>query len=192
MAGMIAPTTKVIGCVDDDVEYAAQTLLRNYYGQQGGLIDDVFLQHGQYGGWLGEKTLKRFFRGLPVAVQDSLKMIRDVGMSGAREFAGDLSRGEDWRKAGLKRLGETGGTIASKVLSRIMTGRGGRRRNIRHRGAATRGSSSATTGRVGRRRKRRKTAATRKRRAPARRRRKTAKKTTKRRRRRTTKQTGLG
>jgi hypothetical protein len=194
---MIAPTTKVIGCMDDDVEYAAQTLLRKYYGQQGGLIDDVFLQHGQYGGWLGEKTFKKFFRGLPVPVQESLKMIRDVGLTGVRDYAGDVSRGEDWRKAGLRRLGETGSTIASRLgerISRMMSGRGGgRKRNIRRRGATKRGSSSATSGRVGRRRKGRKSTATSsgKRRAPARRRRKTTKRTTKRRR-RTTKQKGFG
>jgi hypothetical protein len=190
MAGMNEP--KVIGCMDDDVEEAAETLLRKYYIQQGGLIDDVFMQQGQYGGWLGEKTLKRFYRGLPVPVKESLQMIRDVAMGGIRDYAGDISRGEDWRKSGMRRISETGGTIASRLgqkLSKMMSGRG-RRRNKRRRGTTKRGSSTATSGRVGRKRKKRTT----RRKTPARKtaskRKKTKRKTTKRR--TSSKQKGYG
>jgi hypothetical protein len=183
-----AQTTKVIGCVDDDVQYAAETLLRNYYGQQGGLIDDVFMQHGQYGGWLGEKTLKRFYRGLPIPVQESLKMIKDVALSGFRDYAGDISRGDDWRKSALRRASEAGGTIVGNLGRRIMTGRG-RKRNKRRRGSTKKGSSRTSSGRVGRRRKRKTTAKRGKRKAPARKKRSTKRKTTKR---RSTKQQGAG
>jgi hypothetical protein len=159
MANLAFSMPKVIGCLDDDVQEAASTVIAMYYSpaqQVGGAIDDFFVQHGQFGGWLGEKTIKRFYRALPAPIRAGLETLRDEALSGLKDFAGDVARGEDWRRAGLKRAS----TAGSNVLRRLMTGRG---RNKSLHDAVKLYSFSPTTGGVGRspptrKRKRRRTA----------------------------------
>jgi hypothetical protein len=188
----IAPSTKIIGFIDDDVRECQASILGAYYGgQQGGLIDNVFYQDGQFGGWLGERTLKRFYHSLPGLVKSGLQTVRDTAMSGIRDFATDISKGGNWRSAGIGRLGELGGTLASKFgnkLASMMRGGGRRKRNKRRKAGSGRCSSLASTGRVTRRKRRRRKTTTAARRRTTRRRGVKRKTTTTRRR---TRRTGV-
>lgn len=155
-------STKIIGCLDEDVQDLADSFYGKYYGeQQGGLMPHVFLQHGQFGGWLGEKTFKRFYRGLPGSIRSGIETVRDETLAGLKNFAGDIATGTDWREAGQQRLGEVGKSLAGKFgkkLLRMMTGRGRGRRGRNKRVPRTRtsrsfSSSGVRSGRVVRRRR---------------------------------------
>jgi hypothetical protein len=176
--------TKIIGYMDDDVlELAKQYELYFDNQQSGGLMSDVFMQHGQFGGFWGEQALKRFYMRLPESFRSGVRNLRDTALSTLGSFAKDVSSGEDWRDAGKKRLGEAGTALVGKLgskIARMMTGRGRRRRrttvaNKRPRRTGGRYSVSSSSRAKGRATKRRGAAAKRKTTTVKRRRRKTTK-----------------
>ena len=107
---------KVYGQMDENLLRLAERVYGAHF-QQGGLLPDVFIEHG----YLGNGGLGALFKGLwnsfkPIATSGAKYLGKHL-LGSAGQFLGDVASGENWKDAGKAR--------AKEALANILSGQTG-------------------------------------------------------------------
>ena len=90
--------------------------------QSGGLLPFVFYQDGngyEYEDQDGENFWSRLFKIFAPAAKAGARSLMKHGIKTVVNTVGDVAKGEDWKIAAKRRLGETGDNILSQIQGKV-------------------------------------------------------------------------
>src|SRR5215470_6965095 len=106
---------KVIGDVDENLLIDADRFFRTRLNPQyGGLLPDVFIEHGKYGTGFGN-----FLRSLWSIFKPVGKIIGKQALSTAAGIVGDVASGANWKESVKDRTKEAGSNLKRKWESGV-------------------------------------------------------------------------